>query len=79
MKRIDQLTQSNTASAEQTAAVAERLDAETHAMRAHLSGLLEGAAKATPTAAVASSPMPSHPRLAEASLSGRATSVCRAN
>jgi methyl-accepting chemotaxis protein len=79
MKRIDQLTQSNTASAEQTAAVAQRLDAETHAMRAHLSGLLEGAAEAKPTAAVASLPEPSHPRLAETSPGGRAASARRAD
>lgn len=44
MRRIDQLTQSNTASAEHVAGVAEKLDEETKAMRAHLSGLTDGAA-----------------------------------
>jgi hypothetical protein len=43
MGRIDQLTQSNTISADQTAAVAEQLDRETAAMRRHLSGLMDAA------------------------------------
>lgn len=42
MHCIDQLTQDNAASAERTAATAERLHAETRLMRQHLSGLIEG-------------------------------------
>jgi methyl-accepting chemotaxis protein len=40
MRRIDQLTQRNTASAKHTAGVAQQLDTETHGMRAHLHRLM---------------------------------------
>ena len=48
MGRIDLLTQSNTASAEQTAAVAQQLDRETSVMRRHLSGLMSSAGATDP-------------------------------
>ena len=42
MKRIDELTQHNTASAEEAAGVARKLETETKAMQLHLSRLLDG-------------------------------------
>lgn len=79
MKRIDQLTQSNTASAEQTAAVAQQLDAETHAMRAHLSGLLDGASEAGEPAVAAVPEAKAAGRLAGIETNDRAKPSCRAN
>lgn len=42
MKRIDELTQRNTASAEEAAGVARKLEVETKSMQTHLSRLLDG-------------------------------------
>ncbi len=48
MKRIDELTQRNTASAEEAAGVAQKLEAETKSMQLHLSRLLDGSPAAAP-------------------------------
>lgn len=79
MKRIDQLTQSNTASAEETAAVAQQLDAETHAMRAHLSGLLDGASEAAAPVATATAEGESSECPTDFRASGHRPPACRSN
>ncbi len=79
MKRIDQLTQSNTASAEETAAVAQQLDAETHAMRAHLSGLLDGASEAAEPVATAAADANSSGRPMKFRADGHSQPACRSN
>jgi Methyl-accepting chemotaxis protein (MCP) signalling domain len=49
MERIDQLTQSNTASAEQTATAAQQLDGQTRTLRLELSGLMDRKEEPEPT------------------------------
>ena len=58
VSRVDQLTQSNATSAGQASAVAQQLDAETHAMRRHLSGLMDGASTDQSARPAAGAPAP---------------------
>ena len=53
MERIEQLTQSNTASAEQTATAAQQLDGETRMLRQELSGLMDRKEEAEPVGQLA--------------------------